>query len=59
VLTYLHHFNPLKGKPETGMYAAGMIHFQVPGLGRQVSGSGILLQVQVQVEALTRICART
>ncbi len=36
----------LKGKPETGKYAAGMIHFQVPGLGRQ--DSGVQHQVQVQ-----------
>jgi hypothetical protein len=37
---------------ETGKYAADMIHSQVPGLGRQVPGSG--LQVQVQVQARTR-----
>ena len=42
----------LKGKPDIGMYAAGMIHSQVPGLGLQVSGSGI--QHQVQVRARTR-----
>ena len=30
------------------MNAEGMIHSQVPGLGRQVSGSGIQHQVQVQ-----------
>ena len=41
-------FNLLKRRPETGMYAAGIIHFQVPGLGRQDSGSGVQHQVQVQ-----------
>ena len=40
--------SPLKGKPETGMLPAGMIHSQVPGLGHQVPGSGIQHQVQVQ-----------
>ena len=40
--------SPLKGKPETGMLPAGMINSQVPGLGPQVSGSGIQHQVQVQ-----------
>ena len=39
---------PLKGRSETRMYAAGIIHFQVPGLGRQDSGSGVQHQVQVQ-----------
>ena len=30
------------------MLPAGMIHSQVPGLGRQVPGSGVRHQVQVQ-----------
>jgi hypothetical protein len=30
------------------MNASGMIHSQVPGLSRQVSGSGVRHQVQVQ-----------
>ena len=30
------------------MLPAGMMNFQVPGLGPQVSGSGIQHQVQVQ-----------
>ena len=38
----------LKGRPETGMLPAGKIHSQVPGLSRQVSGSGIQHQEQVQ-----------
>ena len=38
----------LKGKPETGTYDVVMIHSQVPGLGPQVSGSGVQHQVQVQ-----------
>jgi len=37
---------PLKGKPETGG-AAGAETLQVPGLGHQVSGSGIQVQIQV------------
>ena len=40
--------HPLKGKPETGMNAAVMIHSQVPGLGPQVPGSGVQHQGQVQ-----------
>ena len=40
--------HPLKGKPETGINASGMIHSQVPGLGPQVPGSGVLVQGQVQ-----------
>ena len=38
----------LKGRPETGILPAGMIHSQVSGLGHQVSGSGVQHQVQVQ-----------
>jgi hypothetical protein len=49
----------LKGKPETGIYAAGMIHSQVPGLSRQVSGSGIQHQVQVRARTRTRTRTRT
>ena len=37
-----------KEKPETGIYDVVMIHSQVPGLGPQVSGSGVQHQVQVQ-----------
>ena len=40
--------NTLKGKPETGIYDAVMIHSQVSGLGPQVSGSGVQHQVRVQ-----------
>ena len=40
--------NTLKGKPETGIYDAVMNHSQVPGLGPQVSGSGVQHQVQVR-----------
>ena len=36
----------LKGRPETGWDASG-IHFQVTGLGRRVSGSGVQVRVQV------------
>ena len=46
--------SPLKGKPETGILPTDMIHSQVPGLGRQVSGSGIQQQVQVQARTRTR-----
>ncbi len=40
-LVNLCRFNVIEGKPETGKLS------QVPGLGRQVSGSGVQHQVQV------------
>jgi hypothetical protein len=36
----------LKGRPETGRMLR-QIHSRVPGLGRRVSGSGVLVRVQV------------
>ncbi len=37
------------------MLATGMMNFQVPGLGHQVSGLGVQRQVQVLARTRTRI----